>query len=58
MPPFKNLMIAKTGCDAPGASSTSKHKRASVVSCQRQLPLARKFKLPASRVVVDSVAGL
>jgi hypothetical protein len=48
-----DLILAQTGCDAPGASSTSKHKSASVFSCQLQLPLARKFKPPASRVVVD-----
>jgi hypothetical protein len=50
---YADLILAQTGCDAPGASSTSKHKSASVFSCQRQLPLARKFKPPASLVVVD-----
>ena len=49
------LILAQTGCYAPGASSTSKHKNASVFSCHRQLPMERKIKPPASRVVVDSM---
>jgi hypothetical protein len=44
------LILVQTGCYAPGVSSTSKHKRASVFSAY-----GRKFKPPASRVVVDSV---
>jgi hypothetical protein len=34
----KGFFLAETGCDAPGASSTSKHNSASVFSCRRQLP--------------------
>jgi hypothetical protein len=43
------LILAQSGCCAPGASSTSKHKRASVLPVH-----GRKFKPPASRVMVDS----
>jgi hypothetical protein len=43
-----SLILAQTGCDAPGASSTSKDKRASVFSAY-----GRKYKPHASRVVVD-----
>jgi hypothetical protein len=45
------LILAQTGCYAPGASSTSKHKSASAFPAY-----GRKFKPPASRVVVDLVA--